>query len=380
MEEEILKVKKLESISILAGGIAHDFNNLLQGILGNISFAKLLSEPGGKIYEILDNAENTFTLARSLTDQLIAFSKGGEPVKESIPIGKLIEDIVHFSLSGSNISGEFQISPDLWPVEADEGQLTQVIQNITINAREAMPGGGRIEVQAANARGGKKGDPALKKGRWVKISITDHGSGISSENLARIFDPYFTTKELGSEKGMGLGLTTCHTIVRKHHGLITVESEPGRGTTFQVCFPASGQEVEEKKEAAVTTPVTKGSVLFMDDEKVVTDLAVRFLGYSGFEVVVAKNGEEAVEHYQRASKSRRPFDAVVLDLTIPGGMGGEKVIQRLLAIDPEVKAIVSSGYSSDPVMTNFKEYGFRGALTKPYEVGQLTEMLSTLLK
>ncbi len=380
MEEEILKIKKLESLGILAGGIAHDFNNLLQGLLGNISFAKLLSRPGEQIYEVLESAESTYARARSLTSQLLTFTSGGDTIRKPVALGKLIADTVDFSLSGSRVKSRLQIPPGLWPVEADEGQLTQVIQNLVQNARDAMPGGGTVTVKAENTVTDEDEVFDLVKGRHVKISFQDHGAGIAPKNLDRIFDPYFTTKERGNEKGLGLGLTICHSIVKKHGGCITVDSHPGKGADFTVYLPASEKEVAEHERVKTVSQLRKGKVLVMDDEDLVTGLAEGILSHMGYEAAVARDGKEALEIYKEAKNERRPFDIVILDLTVPGGMGGEETLKHLQSIDPKVKAVISSGYLSDPVMKDYRGHGFQGALSKPYRVEELRGVLSRLLR
>ena len=247
-EEALLKAKKLESVGILAGGIAHDFNNLLTSILGNISFAKMHGNPEDKIFKLLDHAEKASIRASELTKQLITFSKGGVPVKKMAPIGELLEDTAHLSLSGSNVSCRFNIPNDLWPVEIDEGQMRQVIHHIVRNAREAMPEGGVINLLAQNMTLSAKDGLPLKGGKYIKLSVEDHGVGIPQENLSKIFDPYFTTKEMGSQKGMGLGLAICYSVIKNHEGLITVESRVGVGTTFHIYLPVSREAVMLKKE------------------------------------------------------------------------------------------------------------------------------------
>ncbi len=379
MEEELLKARKLESVGILAGGIAHDFNNLLQGILGNVSFAKRLSNPENKIYKILDKAESSYMRAISLTNQLITFSKGGEPVKKTVFIRNLIKDTTNFTLSGSSIRSKFNIPDNLWPVDVDEGQITRVIQNIVLNARDAIPEAGTINVTAENTTVREKENIALNNGKYIKITIEDDGIGMPQKNLTKIFDPYFTTKDKVSEKGMGLGLAICYSIIKNHEGLITVESKPKVGTTFHIYLPASEKEIEKKKEAKVLSLTEKGRLLIMDDEEVVADITKEFLKHIGYEVEVARDGEEAIELYKKAMESEKPFDVAILDLTIPGGMGGKETIGKLLEIDTDVKAIATSGYSNNPVMTEFAQYGFKGSLIKPYKIEKLGEIISKLM-
>jgi nitrogen-specific signal transduction histidine kinase/ActR/RegA family two-component response regulator len=379
MEEEILKARKLESVGILAGGLAHDFNNLLQGILGNISFAKTLSNPEDRVYKILENAESSYMRAISLTNQLITFSKQGEPIKKPAFVKNLIKDTTSFTLSGSGIRSKFNIPDNLWPVDVDEGQITRVIQNIVMNARDAMPEAGTVNVAAENTTVSEKDSIALNNGKYIKISIEDHGAGIPEENLSKIFDPYFSTKDRVSEKGMGLGLTICYSIIKNHEGLITVESKSDIGTTFQIYLPASEKEEVRKEKTKAESFTVKGRVLIMDDEAVVTDFVEEFLRHIGCEVEVARDGEEAIDLYKKDLEAQRPFDVVILDLTVPGGMGGRETIGKLLEINPDVKAVASSGYSNDPVMTDFEQYGFKGILIKPYQIENLNEILSKLV-
>lgn len=374
--EELLKAKKLESVGTLAGGIAHDFNNLLQAILGSISLAKMYVKPEDKIYRFLDTAETVSMRASDITKQLITFARGGTPIKTTMYIGELIRNSVHFFLSGSNVACKFHISDDLFPVDVDEGQIRQAIHNIVTNAREAMPKGGALTIIAENVTVDVKEDFPLAQGKYVKMSISDCGAGIPAENLSRIFDPYFTTKEIGTQKGMGLGLTTCYSIVKNHAGLITVESEVGVGTTFHVTLPASEKKIVIEKPPMERLFVGKGRVLVMDDEDAVRDVVGKMLQHLGYETEFARDGSEAVEIYKLAKSCRKPFDVAILDLTIPGGMGGDEAIKQLLDIDPDVKAIVSSGYSQDPLMTDFAQYGFKGVISKPYKIEELSETVS----
>lgn len=380
MEDELLKAKKLESIGILAGGIAHDFNNLLTSILGNISFAKMYVNPEDKLFNLLDNAGKTSFRASELTKQLITFSKGGTPFKKITWIGELIENTARLTLSGSNVGCQFNISDDLWPVEVDEGQMRQVIHNMVLNAREAMPEGGMIHIGAENLNVSEKEGFSLREGGYVKVSIEDHGVGIRAENLSKVFDPYFTTKEKGSQKGMGLGLAICYSVIKSHEGMITLESEVGVGTTFHIYLPVSEREPRVEEERVKKPLVGRGRVLVMDDEEGVREVTGEILRYMGYEVEFAREGIEAIERFKEARETAKPFDAVILDLTVPGGMGGKEVIKKLVEIDPEVKAIVSSGYSNDPIMFEFRQYGFKGALAKPYKIEKLRETVSTVIR
>ncbi|MBE9546567.1 MAG: response regulator, partial [Proteobacteria bacterium] len=365
-EEELLKTQKLESIGLLAGGIAHDFNNVLTAIIGNISLAKMYAKPGDKIFERLEETEKASLGAKDLTQQLLTFSKGGEPIKKTVAFLELISDSAGFALRGANVRCEFSMPDDLWPVEVDEGQMGQVINNLIINASQAMPEGGIIKVRAENMIIGPINVLPLKPGRYIKISIQDRGIGIQKEHLSRIFDPYFTTKQ----KGTGLGLTTVYSIIDKHDGHITAESELGVGTTFHIYLPASGKEITKSKDMETHILTGKGKILVMDDEEIVRDIVGEMLKHLGYEVAFAEDGAEAIEMYRNS-----PFDVVMMDLTIPGGMGGKEAIKKLLEIDPGARAIVSSGYSNDPVMANFEKYGFAGVVSKPYKIEELGKAL-----
>ncbi|MBW2605215.1 MAG: PAS domain S-box protein [Deltaproteobacteria bacterium] len=375
MEEERLKIQKLESIGLLAGGIAHDFNNILTAFMGNISLSKLYVKPEGKIFERLEEMEKATLRAMDLTGQLLTFSKGGAPVKKTLSISELIKDCAIFALRGSNVQCEFSFSDDLWPSEIDEGQISQVINNMIINADQAMPEGGKIQVCAENMVVDAKRSLPLQPGRYIKMSIQDQGSGIAKERLPRIFDPYFTTKQ----KGSGLGLATAYSIIDKHDGYIVAESELGVGSTFYIYFPASEKKVSVVKETRIKAFVGKGRILVMDDEALIRDIAGQLLSRIGYDVEFAKDGAEAVKRYQKVMESGKSFDAVIMDLTIPGGMGGKEAVQRLLEIDPEVNAIVSSGYSNDPVMSDFRKFGFKGVVPKPYTIEELGKALQEIL-
>ncbi len=372
MEEELLKSQKLESIGVLAGGIAHDFNNLLTAILGNISLSKMYVPPGEKVYHKLDEAEKASLRARDLTQQLLTFSRGGAPVRKTAAVTDIIRDSVAFTLSGSRATYRFSIADDIWPVEVDEGQMSQVINNLILNADQAMPSGGIIEVGCSNMRVDADTILPLKEGRYVVIAIKDQGTGISREALPRIFDPYFSTKK----DGKGLGLATVYSIVRNHDGHITVNSVPGEGTTFTIYLPASLQSAVDSRAEEAEEHTGRGTVLVMDDEENIRDVAGEMLKFIGYDVKFAADGAEAVDLYRSSREAGEPFAAVIMDLTIPGGMGGKEAVMMLRDIDPDVRAIVSSGYSNDPIMADFRKYGFRGIITKPYKLGDLKKMLA----
>ncbi|MDO8142469.1 MAG: response regulator [Candidatus Brocadiales bacterium] len=368
-EEGLIRTDKLESLSILAGGIAHDFNNLLAGIVGNISVARSLVNTEDKIYTLLADLEKASLKAKNLTLQLLTFAKGGAPIKQTASIAGFIRDSAAFALSGSNVKCDFSIAEDLWPVEVDAGQMTQVIHNLIINAKQAMHKGGTIKVSAENTAVNAENNLPIKEGKYIKITIQDTGVGISEKHISKIFDPYFTTKEGGS----GLGLATSYSIIKNHGGFIAVESTVGIGTTFTVHLPASQKEFMPKKDVEEQLIPGKGRILVMDDEAFVRDVAGRMLTKLGYEVDFAKNGAEAIGLYKKSKDSGQPFDAVIIDLTIPGGMGGKETIQKLLEIDPDVKAIVSSGYSDDAIMSDYRKYKFSGVIAKPYRIEELSK-------
>jgi nitrogen-specific signal transduction histidine kinase/ActR/RegA family two-component response regulator len=381
-EEELLKVRKLESIAALSGGIAHDYNNLLTSIMGNISLAQTYLEHDAKIYGLLNEAQRASILAKDLTRKLITFSRGGAPIKRTVPISPLVKRATEFSLSGSNIKCEFHIPDELWHVEIDETQIGQAIYNLVMNAREAMRDGGRIRVAAENTNM-TPGTPTLKEGKYIRISFKDEGKGIPKKHLKKIFDPYFSTKEKGTQKGMGLGLSICHSIIKGHSGDVDVGSQEGIGATFNIYLPAAQEKASEekpKKSPIKATPdIGKGRILVMDDEKMIRHLAGEILNYLGYEVRFSKDGAKAIDVYKGAMASGKPFDAVILDLTVRGGMGGKEAIRKLMEIDPHVTGIVSSGYSDDSVMTDFKKYGFKGVVAKPYSVSEVSMVLDEVI-
>ncbi len=375
MEKEIQKIEKLQSLGVLAGGIAHDFNNFLSGIVGNLSLAKLDLGPMDKINPRLEEMEKAAMRAKDLTQQLLTFSKGGDPVKKPTHIMKLVKDSANFALRGSNVRCDFDFQPDLLPAEADEGQITQVTHNLILNALQAMPEGGVIDVSARNITLPPNNELSLNQGEYVELTVKDHGIGIKKQHIKRIFDPYFTTKQ----KGSGLGLAVVYAIIDKHNGRITAKSELGAGTTFSIYLPAV-RGIEPKYE--VSNDIIKagvGKILVMDDEDFIRELASVMLKKMGYTVALAKDGNEALNSYKQAMDSGQAFDAVILDLTIPGGMGGKETIKKLLEMDDKVKAIASSGYSNDPVMSNYGLYGFQNAVKKPYRIQEMSEALQSVL-
>ena len=375
LEEQILRTQKLEAVGLLAGGIAHDFNNLLQGVFGNISMVKMRSDKDSASYRMLEEAERALNLARNLTRQLLTFSKGGEPVKEVVSLPLVIQDSVKFALSGSNVKYTFSMDENLWPVEADEGQISQVINNIVLNAGDAMPEGGTIKIQVRNVLLGEKSILPLEKGKYVMIVIEDSGIGILSHHLSKIFDPYFTTKQ----KGSGLGLATSYTIIKKHDGIMDVKSEPGVGSTFFIYLPASGKKLPSAEAKVKKLLTGKGKILVMDDEEIIRIVTGQMLKALGYEAAFAENGEQAVEKYSDAQQSNKPFDAVILDLTVRGGMGGHDTVKKLMEMDPDVNAIVSSGYTEDTLMSHYTNAGFKAGLSKPYDIEELSKTLSRII-
>ena len=379
-EVEQRKAETLEQLGLLAGGIAHDFNNLLTAIIGNISLASLLLPVDDEMATRLNDAKNASMRARDLAQQLLTFARGGAPIKKTASIGKLIQDTVSFSLRGSHNRSEFQFGADLWPAEIDPGQISQVIANLVVNADQAMPNGGTLRVSCDNFRyhSANLTIPDLVPGDYIRISISDEGVGIPEEYLKRIFDPYFTTKP----KGNGLGLATTYSIIKNHNGLITVESEVHFGSTFTLYLPAS---IHQELPAETTRPLTDkitgtGRVLVVDDEEAIRALVEFTLTRLGYKVMQAASALEGVNLYRQQLEAGERFDAVILDLTLPGGMGGKEALKKLIEIDPTVNAIVSSGYATDATMSRYQDFGFRGVIAKPYEAAELGKIVHDVIR
>ena len=377
LEQQLFQAQKMEAIGTLAGGIAHDFNNILTPILANISIAKTYGKLDAEIAEMLTDAQKVALRAKGLTQQLLTFSKGGAPVKKPAAIPKLLIDSAKLALSGSNVRCEYSIAEDIWPLQIDEGQIGQVIHNMALNADQAMPTGGTIKISAQNVIVEPEDSMPLRDGRHVKISITDQGIGIPEEHLPRIFDPFFSTKD----KGSGLGLTTSFTIVNRHDGTIQAESELGFGTIFHIYLPASKEKVGVEAATERTRPAEgEGKILVIDDDEVIRKSAGEVLKRLGYEVNVAKDHAEGINLYAKAMKEKHPYDAVIMDLTIPGSMGGKEAINKLKKIDQDAKVILSSGYSDDRVMSEFRKYGFCGVVAKPYEIEDMAGAIHNALK
>lgn len=378
MEDELLKVMKLESIGVLAGGIAHDFNNILAAILGNIELVSYrLRGSDAKTIHLLTEAEKATKRATKLTQQLLTFSQGGDPVREITSLPSLIKESAEFVLHGSRVGCTYSFAEDLWSVDVDSGQIGQVIQNIVLNGKQAMPEGGVISIECTNITdAAPDAFLSVDTGHFVRISLTDKGIGIPREIVGKIFDPYFTTKQEGS----GLGLAICHSIINKHDGYLTVNSTSGKGTTFTIYLPAiESVDQEGTKEPDLGTQVKAAKIMIMDDEKMILDVTGQQLALLGHKAVLVMDGHQAINRYQELQDSGTPVDLVIMDLTIPGGMGGKEAARKLLQIDPQAKIVVASGYSNDPVMANFKDYGFVASITKPYNLQELHAVIAAVL-
>jgi len=371
LEEESLRAQKLESLGLLAGGIAHDFNNILTAILGNISLYKTSLESLDKAASNLSDAEYACKRAQGLTQQLLTFSKGGAPIKKTSSVIGVIEESSRFAFRGSNVGASIDIPGDLWPAEVDAAQISQVMQNLVINAVQAMPEGGTILVTAENLHLVQPNGLPLPRGDYVRIAVQDSGEGIPEDVLPHIFDPYFTTKS----NGTGLGLATAHSIVKNHGGLITVDTKPDSGSCFSVYIPATHKEPSLSTLVDETPMPGRGKVLVMDDEEIVRELISEALTRLGYQVKTAADGKEALALYAQDKHSPNPFDAVILDLTVPGGMGGKEAALKLRNEDAKLRLVVASGYSNDPVMANYRQYGIDAVVPKPFTLAELSRAL-----
>ncbi|MBN2534043.1 MAG: PAS domain S-box protein [Spirochaetales bacterium] len=376
LEDELFVARNMESLGVLAGGLAHDFNNILTGIITNISLAHSLLKGSDEVKELIRYAERAALRASRLTNQLLTFSRGGAPVKENSSIKKLITESVNFCLSGANVHCEFFLPDDLWSVEVDRGQVYQVLNNILFNAKESMPNGGKITLTARNIElpseeEEKEYNTFLKPGKYIIVSIQDEGTGINEENLEKIFDPYFTTKDTGT----GLGLTSAYSIIKKHGGYINVNSFPGKGTLFEFYLPATGI-VSKVEEIIVQSDFTGcGTILIMDDDEDVRKVLERLLEKTGYKAVSTAEGGQAIKEYKKARKSGNPFDLVIMDLTVRGGMQGMEAVHFILEYDPDARIIVSSGYSNAQIMANYKDYGIKAVIAKPFAMETFLELI-----
>jgi two-component system, cell cycle sensor histidine kinase and response regulator CckA len=376
LEAERNKLQKLESLGTLAGGIAHDFNNILTSAVGTLSLARRSAGRPERQLSLLEEAERACLRARDLTQQLLTFSSGGAPIRKPVSVGALVSECAAFALRGASSRCTVSVAQGLWPVEADPAQLGQVIHNLVLNADQAMPAGGVVELAVDNVELGSEREPGLPAGRYVRIVVRDHGVGMTGDLLGRIFDPYFTTKQ----KGSGLGLATAYSIISKHGGTIDVESEPGRGSSFTLLLPASQQAPGSGAQSPRPPLTGSGRVLLMDDDEHVRSAGAAMLRYLGYEATCAEAGAEAIELYQRQRREGEPFVLVITDLTVPGGMGGRETAARLRDIDPEVKVVVASGYADGPVLSNAAAHGFCGVLSKPFTLEELAEVLKRALE
>lgn len=374
LQEQLRRSQNLESISTLAGGIAHDFNNMLTIITGNLSYALADLKKTDKLFDVLLDVQEGAKQAQSLTRQLLTFSKGGEPIKQTASINQIIEKCAGFVTRGARSVCNFMFDSDLWMAEVDTGQFTQAISNLIINADQAMPDGGTIQIRTKNEYIDDADPRLLQQGKYLKIQIEDQGVGIPEKYISRIFDPFFTTKH----KGSGLGLATTYSIIKKHGGEIFAKSKIYEGTSFVIYLPASEKTSIQSDDIESRKHQGEGRILIMDDQRNILKMVGNMLDIMGYETTLTTNGVKAIEVYREAYQSGNQFDLVILDLTIPGGMGGAETIKELLKIDPNVKAIVSSGYSNDQIMSNYQDYGFCGVVPKPYTIDQLEEVFNKI--
>ena len=378
VQEELLRAQKLESLAVLAGGIAHDFNNVLTGIVGNVSLARLFADRPQDAAERLEEAEKAALRARDLTQQLLTFSRGGAPIRVPASIGELVRQTAVEVAEEAGGRCQVTVEEGVWNSEVDPGQMAQAVGHLVANAVQAMPKGQVVQIAVRNVTLTGEGPVPLDAGEYVSIAVEDHGVGIPEEHLARVFDPYFTTKA----RGKGLGLATTYSIVMNHGGHVAVRSQVGEGATFTIWLPAARESVRPAADPLL--PVAgqaegNARVLVMDDEPVIRQVLSEMLGHLGYQVVVTEDGAEAVDRYREAKEAGTPFDVVITDLSVPGGMGGREAMTRLREIDPNVRAIVSSGYSNDPVMADFRSHGFAAVVPKPYRLEDLAEVVRRVL-
>jgi two-component system cell cycle sensor histidine kinase/response regulator CckA len=375
METEALKIQKLESLSSFAGGIAHEYNNILTAIIGNLALAKMYAKPGYEVYDVLIEAEKASLRAKDLTSQLLSFATGGIQVKKVVFIQELLRDLVRLSVDSMNISCELTIPDNLWPVEIDEGQVGQAIDTLIRHAQQATPQDGRIKISAENMVISRSSALPLREGRFVMIAIEDRGNGMSEVELQTLFDPFSS----GVKKSSSLEFASAFAIVQKHNGHINAESHFGIGTTFRLFLPAMQEKPRLTTESFAVHPARKGKILVMDDEEIVRVVVQRLLLQCGFESELTKDGAEMLRLYREAKEAGKPFEAVILDIIIRNGMGGQEAMKNLLEYDPNVRVIVSSGYSNDPIMANFTDYGFSGFLPKPYKLEELKRVMKDII-
>lgn len=381
METELARAQKLESIGLLAGGIAHDFNNILMAVFGSLSLAKLKSVPQSPVYTLLTSAEEHCMKARALTRKLLTYSGGGTFQRKTMAIADAIREAADFALSGKNVECRLLLPDGLWPAQIDEGQMRQVVHSLVTNACEAMPLGGIVEIGAENTEFAEDRNEKLKAGRYIRWYVRDHGAGMPPEYVRRVFDPYFTTKPLNSVKGIGLGLAICHSIVKSHDGIISVESAPGEGSVFTVFLPAVSDEHARPEAPPVSKSPSgdKQKILLIDDEQILLDVAGSMLEHLGYDMKTAKSHAEGRELYRQAQREGDPFTLMIMDLTMRGDEPGETAIRRWKEEYPEVRAVISSGYSKDPIIEEYWKYGFSGALAKPYSLDDLRGTLERSL-
>ena len=375
LDKHIQQAEKIEAVGILAGGIAHDFNNLLGVMVGSASFALMNLELPDEARECLTEIEQGVKEAQGLTHQLLTFAQGGSPIKKRVDLNRVVRESAQFTLQGEKAQCELDLCDGLWTADVDSGQLGQAISNLIENACQAMPGGGVVRIRTENLDVESQCGLPLLPRQYVKVTIQDDGLGISEEKIQRVFDPYFSTKDQGS----GLGLATTYSVIKQHEGHIEVESVEGEGATFRLYLPAISETIEDSPQ--VTHPIHQGQgrVLVMDDNIPVLRMIERILKRMGYEVCLSQEGSEAIDRYRESLETGARFDLVILDLTVPGGIGGAATMAELLKIDPRVRAIVSSGYGQDPVMSNHREYGFSGVIPKPYTMSEFSDLLNELM-